>query len=253
MSDDYRVKPLSDLQVQQIAKKVRNFFGVADHRRVDILECLKSRRIWTVSGERDLNFQARPDREMGSDDGVTHFSNGLVTIAVKQSVRDNAFLGEGRSRNTLTHELGHGVMHDGPKMARRAYGNITPKWIRPYESAEHQAKVFAPAFLINDEVAKTLSNANEISVEFGISYESAEIYFEQLVEQRNRSESAEKVRRMADEFRALTAKPVHRVQFISDPCTACGKQTLFPVGIKFMCQTCNAVFDRFQDGDSLGP
>ena len=31
----------------------------------------------------------------------------------------------------------------------------------------------------------------------------------------------------------------------------CGQQKLFPVGHKFMCQACDAVYDRFQHGDQV--
>jgi hypothetical protein len=84
-------------------------------------------------------------------------------------------------------------------MPRRALVNVTPKWLQPFESAEHQVKVFAPAFLTNDVIAETLSSAEEISIEFGISLESAKIYFEELTSLRDRELAAENLRRIADE------------------------------------------------------
>jgi Zn-dependent peptidase ImmA (M78 family) len=188
---------------------------------------------------------------MGEHDGQTGFGKGVITIDIKQSVHDDALLGVGRSRNTCAHELGHGVMHDGAIMARRAISNITPKWIRPFESAEHQAKVFAPAFLINDTVAETLQTPEEVSIEFGISLESAKIHYQQILESRDRKASEERVSRMAQDFRARTMAPPNAVRYLQELCTACGRQTLLPLGIKFMCVTCDTVFDRFQDGDSV--
>jgi Zn-dependent peptidase ImmA (M78 family) len=186
---------------------------------------------------------------------MTTYAAGIVTIAVKQSVRDKAAMGDGRARQTLAHEIGHGVMHDGAPMLRRtgASGVITPKWLPPYRSAEHQAKVFAPAFLIDDDIAATQSSAEQISIEFGISFESASIYFKQLEETRNHAASAARVSRMAEEFRARTHVPQPAMKYIDAPCTACGHATVFPIGIKFMCQNCGDVSDRFQDGDSIGP
>src|SRR5690348_7693498 len=146
MAHDYRADPLKNSQVRYYAKKVRVFFGVADQSRVDVLDCAKRPSIWTVRGERPLKFEIRSDPEMGDDDGRTIFDNGSITIAVKRSVYHAAYLGDGRARNTIAHELGHAVLHDGPQMSRRAEGNATPGWLRPFESAEHQAKVFAPAF-----------------------------------------------------------------------------------------------------------
>jgi Zn-dependent peptidase ImmA (M78 family) len=249
MTDDYRVKGRSNLDIRQLATKTREFYGVARERCVDVLACLASKSILTVNGKKRLNFQIRPDAEMGTSDGVTCHGKDFVTIAVKQSVRDAAFMGDGRARNTLAHELGHAVMHDGVEMPRRALGNVTPKWLQPFESAEHQVRVFAPAFLINDSIAETLSSAADISIEFGISLESAEIYFKELTALRDRGKAAEKIRRIADEFRQSVATVTPEPHFINEICTVCGNHTVFPVGCKFMCQTCNTVFDRFQDGD----
>src|ERR1700730_10726593 len=163
MTDDYRVKSLSNQKIRQFARKLRAYYGVADHVHVDVLDCLKRGTIWTVRGPRRLNFLVRPDDEMGRSDGSTISSKDAVTIAVKESVRADGFMGVGRARNTLAHELGHGVMHEGAQMHRRSDGNVAPIWLQPYESAEHQARVFAPAFLINDAMANTLASAEEIS------------------------------------------------------------------------------------------
>ncbi|SRR5579883_336389 len=249
--DDYRVKGRSNLEIRQLAKKMREFFGVAGDRRIDVLACLAWQSIWTVNGEKRLEFQIRADAEMSTADGITSHGSEIVTIAVKQSVRDAAFMGDGRARNTLAHELGHAVMHNGVEMPRRPFVNITPKWLKskPFESAEHQARVFAPAFLINDLIAETLGSAEEISVEFGISLESAMIYFEELTALRDREAAAEKIRRIAAEFRESVTPASSKLHFIDEPCTVCGNRTVFPVGSKFMCQTCDNVTDRFQDGD----
>ncbi|MGP0058652.1 MAG: ImmA/IrrE family metallo-endopeptidase [Beijerinckiaceae bacterium] len=249
MADDYKVKGRSDLEIRQLAKRTREFCGVAKDRRVDMIACLEREKIWTVKGIKRLHFEVRPDTEMGTADGMTSHSEGIVTIAVKQSVRDAAYMGDGRARNTLAHELGHLVMHDGAEMPRLATGNITPKWLKPFESAEHHVKVFAPAFLINDAIAETLSGAEEISIEFGISYESAKIYFKELTAFRGRERTAEKMRRLAEEFRESIAPRSRKLHFLNEACPVCGNRTLFPVDAKFMCQHCDTVFDRFQDGD----
>jgi hypothetical protein len=136
-------------------------------------------------------------------------------------------------------------------MFRRAGANSSPSWIKPYESAEHQTKVFAPAFLINDAIAETLSSAEEIAIRFGISLESANIYFEQLLERLNRERTGEKILRMAAEFRARTTPAPPKVQYINERCSSCGQPTVFPVGVKFLCDTCGDVSDRFQDGDTV--
>ncbi len=204
---DYPVKARRDQEVKQLAKRLRRFFGVEHARRVDVIACAQHRSIWTVNGERELRLDLRSDDQMGSDNGTTIYDGNIITIAIRRSIRHAAYLGDGYARNTFAHEFGHAAMHDGAPKSRRAFGNNKYKFIQPFESAERQARVFAPAFLINDEIAERLSSAEEISVEFGISLESARIYFEQLTERRNRGKSAENVRRMAEEARAILSPP----------------------------------------------
>jgi Zn-dependent peptidase ImmA (M78 family) len=229
------------------------YFGVADCTRVDVLSCLKRDSLWTVRGIQRLNFQVRPDGEMGDSDGSTTFGRGVVTISVKQSVYRSALMGDGRSRNTLAHEIGHGVMHNGPEMFRRVNGNVTPKYLKPYESAEHQAKVFAPAFLINDQMAPALAGPEELSIHAGISLESAQIYWSSLAEGQERAKNAERVREIANklaaDFRESNPYNFSKVNYIEEMCSICRQQRVFPIGTKFMCDVCGNVFDRFQDGD----
>lgn len=114
--------------------------------------------------------------------------------------------------------------------------------------------VFAAAFLINDNSARKLKSADDIAVQFGLSLEAARIYFEQMLEEIERPASAERVNRMAAEFKAAIAEKTSTkptIAFLNDPCPSCGQPKLFPVGHKFMCHACNKVSDGFQDGDSV--
>src|SRR3974377_1573905 len=104
---------------------------------------------------------------MKGDAGLTGYDGKTIIIRIPRHIRHRAFLGDGFARNTIAHEFGHAVMHfekliEGAVMARRSGKNITPKWIPSYESSEHQEKIFAPAFLINDQIAQTLQSAQEI-------------------------------------------------------------------------------------------
>lgn len=62
---------------------------------------------------------------------------------------------------TLAHELGHAIMHPGMAKARRigAAGRSSINAIPAHRSAEHQAKVFASAFLIDQSYAETLNSS----------------------------------------------------------------------------------------------
>ena len=97
---------------------------------------------------------------------------------VKVFVYRDASLGLGRARMTLAHELGHAIMHDGVKMARRSL--VTRFMVdRTLQSAEHQAKVFAAALLIHAKIAENFNSDEELSVEFEVSIEAARVYFDQ--------------------------------------------------------------------------
>jgi hypothetical protein len=141
----------------------------------------------------------------------------------------------------------------GATLPRRRVGNVASPWIPKFKSAEHQAMVFAGAFLINDITARTLSSADEVSVQAGVSLAAARIYFEQVQEELARPAAAARVRKIADEVRAaLAPKPVASpVSVLNEVCSRCGQQKLFPIGHKFMCQACDTVYDRFQDGDEV--
>ena len=249
MEDDRRVKPLSNVEVRQHAKRLRRFFGVERERRIDLIACLRSSRIWTVRGELPLAFHIRPDADMQEADAKTTADKNGILIEMRQSVFQRLEVGEGRARHTAAHELGHAVLHNGAEMPRLARGNVTPIWIAAYKSSEHQVKVFAPAFLINDEIAETLQSASDIAIEFGISLESASIYYGEMLERRERDQTARKIRAIADELVESVAPSASQPHFLSQPCYNCGQPTVFPVGSKFMCKTCDKIYDQLQDGD----
>lgn len=257
MGDDYRVKPRSDHEVTSLAKLARQKFGLANVERVDVIECARSGTIHSVIGEKPLELKIASDHLMKGDHGRTSYDGRIVTIDIARSIRHNAFMGDGYARNTIAHELGHGVMHieymtHGAAMARKSTKVLTPGWIKPFESAEHQAKIFAAAFLINDEIAKSINTEDEISIAFGISRMSASIYLKQRNEINNRELTSARVQKLAADFRAsVVSKAATTIRFMNDCCSVCGQQTVFPVGHKYMCKTCDTIYDRFQDGDRV--
>ncbi len=252
--DDYRDVPRKNSEIRDLAARLRSHFGISDTEHVDIIECASRGDIWTVKGIKPLRLEVVSDNQMTGNAGLTSYDGRTVIIQIPRHIRHDAFLGDGFARNTVAHELGHAVMHfeklsRGAVMARRSARNVTPKWIPAYESAEHHARVFAPAFLINETIARSLNSVDEISVRFGISRSSAEIYLEQIQSERDRAASAVHVRRMVDELVESMSRKRPGPTFMNDCCSVCSNQTVFPVGHKFMCQTCDTIYDRFQDGD----
>ncbi len=187
-NDDYVVDPLRDDEVRQNAKRLREFLGVADADHVDVLILEKATEIWTVKGVKPFCLEIVSDAALARDSGLTTYDGARVVVQIPRRIRHDAFMGHGYSRYTFGHELGHATQHldklmIGASMPRRRVGNVTPDWIPKFRSAEHQAMVFAAAFLINDDTARRLSSADDISVQFGVSLEAARIYFEQMQEE----------------------------------------------------------------------
>jgi len=253
MSIDKRVPARSDAEVRRIAERTKAEFGISRRRPVNILRCLESGSVLTLYGRKKLVFIVVDDSELGTADAKTDFSKGVVTITCQRSVRDRATMGVGRDRMTLAHELAHAVLHHSVPLFRLvgAAGATDLAQDGAHTSAEHQAKVFAAAFLIHDEDAAEMASAQEISEQFGISLQAAEICFDRLARRAERQRSSERVRRSADETIALlNGKPAIQKTYLSDPCVSCHAIALISLGTKVLCDNCGFVGDRFQDGDN---
>jgi hypothetical protein len=251
MTDDRRVKGRSDDEVRRHAKNSKVDYKVDRLYPVNVLRILRSGSVQTLFGRKKLVFVVVDDKELGAVDAKTEFSASTVTITAKRGVEERAALGVGRDRMTLAHELGHATMHSGEVAFRHtgAAGTTSLSAISAYESAEHQAKVFAATFLIHDELATGVT-AEEISERFVVSLEAAQLCFERLQKKAERARSAERVMRMNQEVKAalLGPKPA-QARYIEDVCTVCTRQTLVPRGTQVECETCGFKGDRFQDGD----
>jgi Zn-dependent peptidase ImmA (M78 family) len=142
---------------------------------------------------------------------------------------------------TLAHELAHGALHYGDPLYRTsgASGSTSLSRLRPEDSAEHQAKVFASAFLIDDAVVEELSSPEEVSVEFLVSFEAANICFERVQREKyRRDEGAKRVRLANERFQAAMRKPLPLVKFSERPCPECNNQTMVRSGFGLLCHTC---------------
>jgi hypothetical protein len=233
--------------VRRLAVQTKDDFGTLRRRPVNVVRCLESGEIRTYRGRQKLIYRALGDGEMGAADAKTEFTHNSVIVSVKQSVQQDAIWGDGRSRMTLAHELGHGVLHWGDPLYRSsaAAGATSISKLRPEDSAEHQAKVFASAFLIDDAVVEELRSPEEVSLEFLVSYEAAKLCFERVHrEKHRREEGAERVRKANEAFQASMQKnSIFQFSYADQPCPSCKKETLIPMGMKFLCHTCGHISD----------
>ena len=248
MSDDYIATGRSDAEIRSLARILREFFGISPGSLVDVIACLRRGQVKTTRGIKRLIFQEVPDAELGCNEGLTSYNGDVIIVAIKESVLQRAKYGDGRARMTLAHELAHAVMHNGAPKARKPMGNRTLSYIRPFEFAEHQAKIFAAAFLIDEDLASRLQSHEEIALQFGVSLEAAAICYKKIEEKRNRAKTARAIMKMTEEYHASTKASRTRV-YSQARCTSCGNATLLQIGAKFKCDTCGRASDQFQDGD----
>jgi hypothetical protein len=250
MYRDYPVEPRSDETIRKVAKRLRANYATVVDGRVDLVRTMENPEIPTCHGRKELKVEVDSTGVLAGDEGKTVFSPGQVTIVLSPGTRRGLNYGVDRDRNTAAHEIGHAVLHEGPPMHRGAVAESHFRWIPPFRSAEHQAKVFAPAFLIDDDLALAIGDPEEISITFGVSLESAKIYLGELRKPEEKTRIGQKFRQLDAEFTAR-AQAEKGPQFLSELCPRCGLPKVFPVGEKFMCQSCEGVFDRFQDGDAF--
>jgi hypothetical protein len=257
MSIDKRVPARSDAEVRRIAERTKAEFGISRRWPVNILACLESGSVLTLYGRKKLVFVVADDSQLEDAYAKTEFSKGVITITCRRSVRDRAMMGVGRDRMTLAHELAHAVLHHSVPLFRLvgAAGATDLAQDGAHTSAEHQAKVFAAAFLIHDEDAAKMADAREISEQFGVSLLAAQICFDRLKREAERQRSAQRVRKSADEAIAILSRKSaeqSKKTYLDDPCISCHANALIPLGIKVLCDNCGFVGDRFQDGDAQG-
>jgi hypothetical protein len=250
--DDRRVTRRSNRECREIAFKTKEYYGIQRRWPVKITDILRSSKILTLRGERRLAYVVVNDDVLGDKDAKTEFEDETVRITVKRSVDSQASWGVDRPRMTLAHELGHGVMHacDGTvdHRATGATGTTTISKTSAAESAEHQAKVFASAFLIDDKRAAELNSPLEIAEEFLVSLSAAEICYERITSERERAAAAQRVQESNRNFQALMKENQQpKRNHLSAHCPVCKLQTLVPLGIKAECETCGYFGDHPED------
>lgn len=220
--EDRRVTRRSNDECRNIANRAKFYYRVEKLWPVNIGRILRSGKVLTLRGEKALIYEMVDDDVLGGKDAKTEMVDGSVKITVKKSIDFQATCGDSRARMTLAHELGHAVMHatEGTidHRASCASGTTTLSKIDASTSAEHQAKVFASALLINDERAAELGSPSEIAIEFLVSVIAAEICYERLQFEKDRKAAARRVMRLNNEFQAsmkhvakkINYTPIHR-------------------------------------------
>jgi hypothetical protein len=173
--DDYKVSPHSAKEIEEITLAWRDTLGVPNDWAPDVVRLLEAKMPSLIS---TFGLMVRSDEEMGEAEGYTEFNP--PHIAVRESVYRLARKGDGRSRMTFAHELGHLVMHPGiVKLRGEPRIEDGPK-IKPFESAEWQASKFASLFLMPRHIAVQFSSPSQLAECCQTSAQAAFIRFGEL-------------------------------------------------------------------------
>jgi len=251
--DDRRVTRRSNDECRSIANRTKSYYRIERVWPVNIGRILRSGSVLTVHGEKKLVYDIVDDADLGIKDARTEFQDDrTIRITAKKAVDSLAGWGDGRARMTLAHELGHAVMHaEKGSIDHRATGASGPTTLSKLsasESAEHQAKVFASAFLVDDIRAAELDSPLEIATEFLISVSAAEICYERVVAERERAASVARVLESNRKFQELMREDERpKKKYLQALCISCKSQTLVPLGIKVECETCGYFGDHPED------
>lgn len=251
--NDRRVTRRSNSECRAIADTTKSYYRTVRMWPVNIGRILRSGKIRTLRGEKTLIYEVVTDDVLGNIDAKTELVDGSIKITAKKSIDSQAGWGADRARMTLAHELGHAVMHATAgavdNRATGATGATTLSKINASESAEHQAKVFASAFLIDDERAAELASPTEISTEFVVSLAAAEICYERIQQERERAAIVARIIEANSKFQSLMDKTEGKKKYLQMICIVCKCQTLLPLGTKVGCETCGYVGDNPENGD----
>jgi ribosomal protein S27E len=256
--DDRKVARRSNDECRRIARDTKAYFKLGRTWPVNISRVLRTGSVLTLRGEKQLVYRVVENSILGLKDAQTKLIDDSIVITAKQAIDALATFGEGRARMTLAHELGHAVMHASSgavdNRAAGAAGTTTMSKLNAAESAEHQAKVFASAFLIDDTRAAELATPLDIAEEFLVSLSAAEICFERIEAERQRTAAAARVRQANDAFQVLMRRQAQeeknkkKKHYLDARCSACGSLTLVQLGTKVGCETCGYVGDHPDDG-----
>jgi Zn-dependent peptidase ImmA (M78 family) len=175
MIDDFLAPSQSAKKIEKRALDWRHALGVPNQWAPDILELIEAKLPKLF---RTFALVVRPDIEMADAEAYTEFDPPL--IAVRNSVYSLARRREGRARMTFAHELGHLVMHPGAAKLRIESGNKTPVKIRPFESAEWQARKFAAYFLLPTHIVVQFGTIRKLAENCHVSLQAAEIRFNEV-------------------------------------------------------------------------
>lgn len=184
--NSYIVSPLSRRDIESMASKIRGKAGLPDETHFPIINFFEHwmGRIFPKFNYRYVSAEEMREYEKlcgmeptGESEGLTIRGENLVVI--REDVLGLAELGDGHSRYTFAHEIGHFILHlDGIIGFPRGGSHKVPA----YQKSEWQANAFAAALLMPRDLVTGL-DVDEIVQLFCVSKRAAQIRIEEIMKQ----------------------------------------------------------------------
>ncbi len=167
----HKVRPLKIVDIREAADAFRDLLEI----RSPYLDIVKIYDF--VLPQIDVTVDVCTEEELGENHGMTYPDTGVIKI--REDVYRRAGEGKGRDRFTLSHEIGHLILHTGIALAR----GPDPSDHKPYEDSEWQANTFAAEFLMPVEHVCATRSIAEVAKRFGVSCDAARTRLEKLKQQ----------------------------------------------------------------------
>lgn len=160
------VKPMSGKAIEEFVEEFRGLFGLEEVVEFPVVRFAE----WCLP-KIGISLEVVDDWELDDAYAITETGKGIIKI--RQSVYEAAVKGSSRHKFTLSHEIGHAVLHT-PDRVEFARGEVPP-----YRDSEWQANRFAAALLAPRSLAMGLT-AKQIAERFNISSEAACLRYREL-------------------------------------------------------------------------
>lgn len=160
---DYVVPPWSWAQIGTITNNLRLQFSLSAQPDFPVMEFLE------IVLDQQLNavrLEIETEDEMGAFEGLTDPDGQFIVL--RQDVYEKAWEGDGRSRFTVAHELGHFFLHTGKPMARASHRVRVPQ----FRLSEPQANQFAAELLMPRDFIHPQDTMHSIAHRHGVSLEA---------------------------------------------------------------------------------
>lgn len=159
-------EPLSRKNIRQIALKLRKLIGYENKLYFPIIHFIE----WVMANpESGMDFEILTKEEMQNLYGMTNTGSNVMTI--REDVYNSVVEGNPRDRFTLSHELGHYLLHQPENISYARAGGIPA-----YRNPEWQANVFAAELMAPCNLVKNMS-VDEIAEQCGMSKQAATIQY----------------------------------------------------------------------------